>query len=115
MANLKVGYSTWESTLTIESVFNSDYGPYQCLASNELGNDTFNISLTGKARPEPPVNLEVTMTEDQKTVRLRVSHSVSQTSRPRKLCLTLNPRHQTAVSLFFLKLNKCLSVSLDIL
>ena len=73
MANLKVGYSTWESTLTIESVFNSDYGPYQCLASNELGNDTFNISLTGKARPEPPVNLEVTMTEDQKTVRLRVS------------------------------------------
>ena len=54
-------------------MFNSDYGPYQCLASNELGNDTFNISLTGKARPEPPVNLEVAMTEDQKTVRLRVS------------------------------------------
>ena len=81
MANLKVGYSTWESTLTIESVFNSDYGPYQCLASNELGNDTFNISLTGKARPEPPVNLEVTMTEDQKTVRLRVSESVSQAVR----------------------------------
>ena len=75
MANLKVGYSTWESTLTIESVFNSDYGPYQCLASNELGNDTFNISLTGKARPEPPVNLEVTMMEDQRTVRLRVSLS----------------------------------------
>ena len=54
-------------------MFNSDYGPYQCLARNELGNDTFNISLTGKARPEPPVNLEVAMTEDQKTVRLRVS------------------------------------------
>ena len=37
----------------------------------------------------------------------------------RKLCLTLNPGHQTAsqpaVSLFFFKLNKCLSVSVDIL
>ena len=32
-----------------------------------------------------------------------------------KLCLTLNPGRQTAVSLFFLKLNKCLSVSVDIL
>ena len=82
----KVGYSTWESTLTIESVLNSDHGLYQCWASNELGNDTFNISLTGKARPEPPVNLEVAMTEDQKTVQLRVS-SVLASLPPRKLCL----------------------------
>ena len=65
---------------------NSDLGLYQCLASNELGTDTFNISLTGKARPEPPVNLEVAMTEDQKTVQLRVS-SVLASLPPRKLCL----------------------------
>ena len=79
-------------------MFNSDYGPYQCLASNELGNDTFNISLTGKARPEPPVNLEVAMTEDQKTVRLRVSSQSSEivfdfeprTVRQLSLCFSLS-------------------------
>ena len=68
----QIGYSTWESTLTIESVYNSHYTTYQCLASNDLGEDEFNISLTTKSTPEPPVNLEVSM-KDYKTVQLKVS------------------------------------------
>ncbi|MAD20130.1 MAG: hypothetical protein CMJ52_08060 [Planctomycetaceae bacterium] len=66
----KIGYSTWESTLTIESVTNSLYGTYQCVAENDLGKDSFNISLTTKSRPEPPVNLEVIM-KNPRTIQLK--------------------------------------------
>jgi len=66
----KIGYSTWESTLTIESVLNYHYTTYQCVAKNELGTDTFNISLTTNSIPEPPVNLEVKK-KDHKTVELK--------------------------------------------
>lgn len=93
-----MGYSTWESTLTIESAFNTDYTDYQCYATNELGEDTFNISLTKRSRPEAPVNLEVIM-KDYRTVQLRVS-----LSRLVQAQLLLNP--QTTVSL-------CLCLSLQ--
>merc|ERR1712012_29937 len=66
----KIGYSTWESVLTIESVYNAHYTSYQCFANNTLGEDRFNISLTTKSIPEPPVNLEVTK-KDYKTVQLK--------------------------------------------
>ena len=62
------------STLTIEAVYKSDYTDYQCHATNELGEDTFNISLTRRERPEAPVNLEVAV-PDYRTVQLRVSLS----------------------------------------
>lgn len=66
----KIGYSTWESSLTIESVLNTHYNTYQCIASNSLGEDSLNISLHHKTIPDPPVNLEVTM-KDYKTVQLK--------------------------------------------
>ena len=91
-------------------MLNSDHGLYQCLASNELGTDTFNISLTGRTRPEPPVNLEVAMTEDQRTVQLRVS-SVLASLTPRKLCVDLEePREarQPVSSLIKVSLFQCL-------
>ena len=68
---LQIGYSTWESSLVIESVLNMHYNTYQCVASNSLGEDSFNISLQQKTIPDPPVNLEVIM-KDYKTVRLKV-------------------------------------------
>ena len=68
---LQIGYSTWESSLVIESVLNTHYHTYQCIASNSLGEDSLNISLHHKTIPDPPVNLEVSM-KDYKTVQLKV-------------------------------------------
>ena len=69
--HFQLDYGTWKSTLTIESVLNSDYTTYQCIASNALGEDGHNISLTSPNIPDPPLNIEVTM-KDYKTVRLKV-------------------------------------------
>jgi len=66
----QLDYGTWKSTLTIESVLNSDYTVYQCIANNALGEDSHNISLTSPNIPDPPLNLEVTM-KDYKTVCLK--------------------------------------------
>ena len=71
----QIGYSTWESSLTIESVLNTHYNTYQCIASNSLGEDSLNISLHHKTIPDPPVNLEVTM-KDYKTVQLKVNKNL---------------------------------------
>ena len=62
--------------MTIESVLNSDYTVYKCIASNALGEDSHNISLTSPNIPDPPLNLEVTM-KDYKTVRLKVLKELS--------------------------------------
>ena len=72
----QIGYSTWESSLTIESVLNTHYNTYQCIASNSLGEDSLNISLHHKTIPDPPVNLEVTM-KDYKTVQLKVNKNLN--------------------------------------
>ena len=61
----------------IESVLNTHFHTYQCIASNSLGEDSLNISLHHKTIPDPPVNLEVTM-KDYKTVQLKVRTSMSQ-------------------------------------
>jgi len=66
----QLDYGTWKSTLKIESVLNSDYTVYQCVANNTLGQDRHNISLTSPNIPDPPLNLEVKMV-DYKTVRLK--------------------------------------------
>ena len=52
-------------------MFNKHYNTYQCIASNRLGEDSFNISLQHKTIPDPPINLEVIM-KDYKTVQLKV-------------------------------------------
>ena len=70
----QLDYGTWKSTLTIESVLNSDYTVYQCIATNALGEDIHNITLTSPNIPDPPLNLEVAM-KDYKTVRLKVRKS----------------------------------------
>ena len=67
----QINYGTWKSTMIIESVLNSDYTDYQCVAENELGEDRHNISLTSPSVPDPPEDLEVVM-KDYKTVMLRV-------------------------------------------
>ena len=57
--------------MTIESVLNSDYTVYQCIATNALGQDEHNISLTSPNIPDSPLNLEVSM-KDYRTVTLKV-------------------------------------------
>lgn len=66
----QLDYGTWKSTLTIESVLNSDYTVYQCIATNALGQDEHNISLTSPNIPDSPLNLEVSM-KDYRTVTLK--------------------------------------------
>lgn len=48
---------TWESTLTVTGVRSRDYGPYDCVARNEMGTGTAKVFLSGTSRPDPPLLL----------------------------------------------------------
>lgn len=60
---------TYESTLLIEKVGKSDYGKYECIARNELGQSKEIVRLDITSRPDTPTNLNIlNTTHDSVTV-----------------------------------------------
>ncbi|XP_015795288.1 nephrin isoform X3 [Tetranychus urticae] len=50
---------TYQSVLIINEVANSDYGPYDCVASNELGINRLTVHFNHTSQPDPPLVLKV--------------------------------------------------------
>ena len=50
---------TWESSLRLLSVSDSDLGDYRCTASNALGSDSHTVRLVRPSVPDPPLALRV--------------------------------------------------------
>lgn len=50
---------TYESTLLIEKVAPADYGLYECVARNELGQSVDNVRLDITSKPDQPLSLNV--------------------------------------------------------
>lgn len=60
---------TYESNLLIEKVANSDYGNYECIARNELGESKENVRLDVTSKPDTPITLNVlNSTHDSVTI-----------------------------------------------
>lgn len=60
---------TFESTLLIEKVAPADYGLYECIARNELGQSKDNVRLEITSKPDLPINLTVlNTTHDSVTI-----------------------------------------------
>ncbi|KFB47304.1 AGAP010742-PA-like protein [Anopheles sinensis] len=60
---------TYESTLVVERVASNDYGQYECIARNELGNVKEKVRLDVTSPPDPPVSLNVlNVTHDSVTL-----------------------------------------------
>ncbi|XP_067131657.1 synaptogenesis protein syg-2-like [Centruroides vittatus] len=51
--------STWESTLLVKQLEESDFGIYDCIAINALGKDVFQFLLVKRGPPETPLDLQV--------------------------------------------------------
>ncbi|XP_043208896.1 nephrin-like, partial [Amphibalanus amphitrite] len=49
----------WASVLVIIDITESDYGEYECRASNRLGSDTHRVRLVEPSAPDPPRDLHV--------------------------------------------------------
>lgn len=56
----QVDLITFESTLHVKLIRSSDYGPYECVARNELGFDSAKVHLDTLSAPDPPLQLKVT-------------------------------------------------------
>lgn len=50
---------TWESTLSVKNVTSSDYGTYDCVAQNQMGQERYGIYLNVTSRPDAPTNLNI--------------------------------------------------------
>ncbi|XP_053200672.1 nephrin-like isoform X2 [Panonychus citri] len=50
---------TYQSTLVINDVTNKDYGPYECIARNELGLNRLSIHFNRTSPPDPPLTLKI--------------------------------------------------------
>lgn len=60
---------TFESTLVIDKVAPADYGLYECLARNDLGQDKANVRLDITSKPDVPNSLNIlNITHDSVTV-----------------------------------------------
>ncbi|XP_049307143.1 nephrin isoform X1 [Bactrocera dorsalis] len=55
----KIDSLTYESTLIIEKVAPADYGAYECVATNELGQTTELIRLDITSQPDTPLSLNI--------------------------------------------------------
>ncbi|XP_054089209.1 nephrin isoform X3 [Zeugodacus cucurbitae] len=55
----KIDSLTYESTLIIEKVAPADYGAYECVATNELGQTTGSIRLDITSQPDTPLSLNI--------------------------------------------------------
>ncbi|XP_066939090.1 nephrin-like [Macrobrachium rosenbergii] len=53
------GLVTWRSVLEIRRVTQEDFAQYKCSASNKLGSQTIQLSLTTPSHPHQPNNLNV--------------------------------------------------------
>ncbi|XP_074653019.1 nephrin-like [Tubulanus polymorphus] len=49
----------YKSVLTIANITRADYGKYQCIAKNDLGEDKLVVMFDGTSRPDPPMFLKV--------------------------------------------------------
>lgn len=60
---------TWESVLSVKNVLPPDYGLYECMAHNSLGDETHQVRLEVRSVPEPPNGLKVVnFTQDSVTL-----------------------------------------------
>ncbi|KAL8598029.1 hypothetical protein ACOMHN_062627 [Nucella lapillus] len=60
----------YTSTLSVRRVARKDYGKYNCTATNTKGSDSFQISLHGTSKPDPPYDLQiVNVTHNSITIR----------------------------------------------
>lgn len=60
---------TYESTLVIEKVAPADYGLYECIARNDLGQSKENVRLDITSKPDVPISLNIlNTTHDTVTV-----------------------------------------------
>ncbi|XP_054737166.1 nephrin isoform X2 [Anastrepha obliqua] len=55
----KIDSLTYESTLIIEKVAPADYGAYECMVINELGQTTESIRLDITSQPDTPLSLNI--------------------------------------------------------
>lgn len=58
-ATTKSDIITYQSVLIINDVTSNDYGPYECIARNDLGFDAMAIALNRTSRPDAPRSLRV--------------------------------------------------------
>lgn len=55
----KIDLLTYESILIVEKVAPADYGSYECLARNELGQTIETVRLDITSPPDPPLSLNI--------------------------------------------------------
>nr|XP_046920413.1 nephrin-like isoform X2 [Dermatophagoides farinae] len=55
----KLDLISYQSVLIINDVTSNDYGPYECIARNDLGFDAMAIALNRTSRPDSPRSLRV--------------------------------------------------------
>ncbi|XP_064471878.1 nephrin-like isoform X2 [Ornithodoros turicata] len=59
IAVAQTGLLSFESTLIVKNIRSSDYGPYECVARNELGFDSAKVHLDTVSAPDPPLQMSV--------------------------------------------------------
>ncbi|OWF40059.1 Nephrin [Mizuhopecten yessoensis] len=65
----KVDTIKYRSVVTISDISETEYGTYVCSATNEKGQDTFDISVDGTSRPDQPGELTfINATHDMLTI-----------------------------------------------
>ncbi|XP_035704569.1 nephrin isoform X2 [Folsomia candida] len=65
----RIDMMTWESVLSVKNVLPPDYGLYECMAHNSLGDETHQVRLEVRSVPEPPNGLKVVnFTQDSVTL-----------------------------------------------
>ncbi|XP_046865422.1 nephrin isoform X1 [Drosophila willistoni] len=65
----KIDSLTYESTLIVQKVAPADYGAYECVARNELGETIETVRLDITSPPDPPLSLNIlNVTHDTVTV-----------------------------------------------
>jgi len=65
----KIDSLTYESTLIVDKVAPADYGAYECVARNDLGEAVETVRLEITSPPDPPLSLNIlNVTHDTVTV-----------------------------------------------
>ncbi|BFG03934.1 nephrin [Drosophila madeirensis] len=65
----KIDSLTYESALIVDKVAPADYGAYECIARNELGETVETVRLEITSQPDPPLSLNIlNVTHDAVTV-----------------------------------------------
>nr|QRF78300.1 nephrin [Membranipora membranacea] len=68
MSTKKQGKIIFTFHLTVKSVTDTDYGVYQCKARNSKGEDTHDITLGGRSKPDIPTGLEMLNITDSSVI-----------------------------------------------